>query len=96
MEGTNRKEMRKLLNQAIALMKVAFDNGLDMSVGTRLKEEDGRPWFTGYVYEEDSDFTDQEQAGKKYFFFSCYEWRDVKENEKELELVKAFIENHKK
>lgn len=96
MEGTNRKEMRKLLNKAIALMKIAFDNGLDMSIGTRLKQENGNPWFTGYVYEEDSDFTNQEQAGKKYFFFSCYEWRNFEENVEQLELVKEFIENHKK
>lgn len=96
MEGTNRKEMRKLLNQAIALMKIAFDNGLDMTIGTRLKEEEGRPWFTGHIYEENSDFTKEEENGKKYHFLSCYEWRSVEENEAELELVKEFIENHKK
>lgn len=96
MESTNRKEMRKLLNQAVALMKVAFDNGLDMSIGTRLKEEDGRPWFTGYICEEDSDFTNNEENGKKFIFFSCYEWRSVEENEEELAPVKEFIENHKK
>lgn len=96
MEGTNKKQMRELLKYAISLMTDAFDNGLDMSIGTRLKEEDGKPWFTGYVYEEDSDFTNQEQAGKKYFFFSCYEWRDFEENVEQLNIVKEFIENHKK
>lgn len=95
MKGTNRKEMRKLLNKAIALMKMAFDNGIDMSVGTRLKDN-GRPWFTGYVYEEGTDFSNPVEDGKSNLFFTCYEWRDVAGNEDQLERVKEFIENHKK
>lgn len=97
MEGTNRKEMRKLLNKYIALMKVAFDNGINMELDTRLKIHEGnRPWFTGRVNMENSDFTDNDQDGVSHLFFTCYEWRDVAENEEQLKAVVEFIENHKK
>lgn len=96
MKGTNRKEMRKLLNKYIALMKVAFDNGLNMCIDTRLKLEPDKPWFTGRVYEEDSDFTDPGQKGVRLMYFECYDWRAVEENEIQLREVEKFIENHKK
>lgn len=94
--GTNRREMRKLLNKCIALMKVAFDNGIDMTINTRVKDENNRPWFTGTVYMEDCDFTDDTQDGVLHVFFTCYEWRDVEENEAQLKRVEEFINNHKK
>lgn len=96
MAGTNRKEMRKLLNKYIALMKVAFDNGLNMSIDTRLNLEQKRPWFTGKVSEEDCDFTDLGQSGVRFMFFEGYEWRTVEENEIQVKLVEKFIEEHKK
>lgn len=96
MTGTNRKEMRKLLNAYIALMKVAFDNGINMELDTRIKREKDRPWFTGIVSEENSDFTDKAQDGIRYLYFSACEWRDVDENWKQVKLVEKFIEEHKK
>ena len=86
--GTNRKEMRKLLNKASALQKEAFDCGLNMEVYTRLKTENNRPWFVGYVWEEEH-IEDKKE-------FQCYEWRDVAENEKEIEIIEQIIKNHKK
>lgn len=97
MTGTNRKEMRKLLNKYIALMKVAFDNGINMELDTRLKVDDnGRPWFSGRVNMEKADFTDNAQSGVTYLYFTAYEWRDVEGNEKQLKAVEKFIEGHMK
>lgn len=96
MAGTNRKEMRKLLNTYIALMKVAFDNGINMELDTRLKRENDRPWFSGRVNMEKCDFTDAAQDGVTYLYFTAYEWRDVDENWKQVKLVEKFIEEHKK
>ena len=96
MEGTNRKEMRKLLNKYIALMKVAFDNGLNMRIETRLELEQDKPWFTGNVCEEGSNYTDPRQRGVRYMYFEGYDWRTVEENEIQLKEVEKFIENHKK
>lgn len=96
MEGTNRKEMRKLFNKYVALMKVAFDNKINMDINTRMKAENNRPWFTGHVYIEDADFNDNTRDGIDYLFFTCYEWRDVADNELQLKAVEKFIENNKK
>lgn len=97
MTGTNRKEMRKLLNKYIALMKVAFDNGINMELDTRLKVDDnGRPWFSGRVNMEKTDFTDKAQDGVTYLYFTAYEWRDVEGNEEQLKAVEKFIEEHMK
>ena len=97
MAGTNRKEMRKLLNAYIALMKVAFDGGVNMELDTRLKpEKDNRPWFSGRVNEEKCDFNDDSQDGVSYLFFSAYEWRSAEENWEQVKLVEKFIEDHKK
>ena len=97
MIGTNRKEMRKLLNKYIALMKVAFDNGINMELDTRLKvHEDNRPWFSGRVNMEKADFTDNAQNGVTYIYFTAYEWRDVDKNWEQVKLVEKFIEEHKK
>lgn len=93
MKGTNRKEMRKLLNKALALMKIAFDRHLNMNVNTRLDEEKDRPWFTGHVSIEGCDFTMDD--GRSLHFY-VYEHRTVRENEKELERVEEFIEKHGK
>lgn len=90
--GTDRKEMRKLLNKYIALMKVAFDNGLDMCIWTRLKDN-ASPWFTGRVHVEDTDFKND---GITSLEFSAYYWRAVEGNEEDLKKVKEFINNHKK
>lgn len=95
-EGTNREKMRSLLSRAQNLQNFAFDNGLNMCIGTRLKEEEDRPWFTGHVYVEDAEFTNEEENGVKYLFFSVYEWRSFLENVKELDAVDDFITNHKK
>lgn len=97
MTGTNRKEMRKLLNKYIALMKVAFDNGINMELDTRLKVDgNGRPWFSGRVNMEKTDFTDDSQNGVTYLYFTAYEWRDVDENWLQVSAVETFIELHKK
>lgn len=97
MTGTNRKEMRKLLNKYIALMKVAFDNGINMELDTRLRvDENNRPWFNGRINMEGCDFTDAAQNGVTYLYFTAYEWRDVDENWKQVKLVEKFIEEHKK
>lgn len=97
MTGTNRKEMRKLLNAYIALMKVAFDNGINMELDTRLKvDKNGRPWFSGRVNMEKTDFTDAAQDGVTYLYFTAYEWRDVDKNWEQVKLVGKFIEDHKK
>lgn len=97
MAGTNRKEMRRLLDKYIALMKVAFDNGIDMELDTRLKVDgNGRPWFSGRVNMEKTDFTDDAQNGVTYLYFTAYEWRDVKGNEEQLKAVERFIEEHMK
>lgn len=97
MTGTNRKEMRKLLNAYIALMKVAFDNGINMDLDTRIKVDgNNRPWFTGRVNMEKCDFKDAAQDGVTYLYFTAYEWRDVDENWKQVKLVEKFIEEHKK
>lgn len=94
MENTGRKEMRKLLNRAQALQKLAFDNGLDFNLGTRLKEKEDRPWLTGNVYEETADFTIKEDEGVRYRFFYVYEWMSVEDNNKTLDAVEEFINNH--
>ena len=97
MTGTDRKEMRKLLNKYIALMKVAFDNGINMELDTRLKvDENNRPWLTGRVNMEKCDFADKSQDGVTYLFFTAYEWRDIDENWEYVKLVEKFIEDHKK
>ena len=97
MTGTNRKEMRKLLNKYIALMKLAFDNGINFELDTRLKvNENGRPWFSGSVNEEECNFTDDSQDGVRYLCFACYEWRTVEGNEEQLKAVERFIEEHMK
>ena len=97
MAGTNRKEMRKLLNKYIALMEVAFDYGINMDLDTRIKVDgNNRPWFTGRVNMEKCDFTDAAQAGVTYLYFTAYEWRSVEENEEQLKAVEKFIEDHKK
>lgn len=96
MTKTNRKEMRKLLEKYIALMMVAFDNGINMELDTRLHCENDRPWFTGRVSEENSNFTDKAQDGVRYLYFSAYEWRSVADNRKEVKRVEEFIEEHKK
>ena len=97
MAGTNRKEMRKLLNKYIALMQVAFDNGIDMELETNIKlDKHNRPWFTGRVNMEKSKFTDPAQNGVTYLYFTADEWRDVDENWKQVKLVEKFIEDHKK
>lgn len=95
MTGTNRKEMRKLLNKYIALMKLAFDNRINMDINTRLTEAE-RPWFVGHAYLEGSKFTDKEQEGASYVYFTCYEWRTVEGNEEQLKAVERFIEAHMK
>lgn len=97
MKGTNRKEMRKLLNKYIALMKVAFDNGINMELDTRLKlDKDNRPWFSGRVNMEKADFTVEAQNGVTYLYFTAYEWRGVDENWLQVSAVERFIEQHKK
>jgi len=97
MTGTNRKEMRKLLNKYIALMKVAFDNGIDMELETQIKlDKNNRPWFSGRVNMEKSTFTDPAQNGVTYLYFTAYEWRGVDENWNQVKLVEKFIEDHKK
>lgn len=97
MTGTNRKEMRKLLNKYIALMKVAFDNGINMELDTRLKVgKNNRPWFSGRVNMENANFTDYDQCGVTYLYFTAYEWRDVDENWLQVNAVERFIEEHKK
>lgn len=93
---TNRKEMRKLLNKYIALMKVAFDNGINMELNTRLKCAEDLPWFTGRVSEEDCNFTATAQNGVRYLYFTAYDWLDVDDNWKQVKLVEKFIEEHKK
>lgn len=96
MTGTNRKEMRKLLNKYIALMKVAFDYGINMELDTRLKVDRNSPWFTGRVSMEKSNFTDNSQDGVTYLYFTAYEWRSAEENWEQVKLVEKFIEDHKK
>lgn len=97
MTGTDRKEMRKLLDAYIALMKVAFDNRINMELDTRLKiDGNNRPWFSGRVNMEKTDFTDKSQNGVTYLYFSAYEWRDADENWEQVKLVEKFIEDHKK
>lgn len=97
MKGTGRKEMRKLLNKYVALMKVAFDNGINMELDTRIKlDKDNRPWFSGRVNEEGCEFTDTAQSGVRYLYFTAYEWRNADENWEQVKLVEKFIEEHKK
>ena len=97
MTGTNRKEMRKLLNKYTALMKVAFDNGLDFEIDTRIKVTgNNRPWLNGRVNEEVCEFTDDSQNGVRFLYFTAYEWRSVEENWEQVKLVEKFIEDHKK
>lgn len=97
MKGTNRKEMRKLLNKYIALMKEAFDGKLNFEIDTRLKiYENNRPWFTGRVSVEGCDYTDDTQDGVEYLLFACYEWRDVAANLEQFRLVEEFVKAHKK
>ena len=96
MAGTNREEMRKLLNTYIALMLIANENGINFEIDTRLKVEDDRPWFTGRACEEGCDFTDETQRGVRYLYFVCYEWRSVEKNEEQLKAVEKFVEDHKK
>ena len=93
MKGTNRKEMRKLLNKALALMKIAFDRHLNMEVNTRLDEKTALPWFTGHVYIEGCAFTKHD--GRSLYFY-VYEHQTVRENEEQLERVEEFIEKHGK
>ena len=92
MENTNRKEMRKLLNKCCALMKAAFDNGVNMEITLRDADKDN-PWFVGYIYEEGCDFTVKDGRSRS---FSVYNFRSVEENEAELSAIEKFIENHKK
>lgn len=97
MNGTNRKEMRKLLNAYIALMKVAFDSGINMELDTRLKVDgNNRPWFSGRVNMEKTDFTDKSQEGVNYLYFTAYEWRRAEDNWEQVKNVEKFIEEHKK
>lgn len=91
-KGTNRKEMRKLLNKCCALMKVAFDNGLNMEITSRDTDKD-KPWLVGYVCEEDCDFTVKDG---RHLYFKVYSFCGVEMNEAELSAVEKFIENHKK
>lgn len=91
-KGTNKKGMRKLLNKCCALMKVAFDNGLDMDINIRGADKD-KPWIVGYVYEEDCDFTKNDG---RHLNFTMHNFCRVDENEAELSAVEEYIENHKK
>lgn len=92
MEDTNKKEMRKLLNKYCALMKVAFDNGLNMEITSRDADKDN-PWIVGHVCEEGCDFTEKDD---RHLYFYVYHFRSVEENEAGLSVVEKYIENHKK
>lgn len=92
MVNTNRKEMRKLLNKCCALMKVAFDNGLNMEITTRETDKDN-PWLVGHICEEGCDFTEKED---RHMYFTVYNFRSVEDNEAMLSAVEKYIENHKK
>lgn len=96
MKGTNRRQMRKFLNKYIALIKVAFDNGLNADICTRLKPDNGRPWFTGMFYKEGADFTNPSEDCITNIRFVCYEWRTIEENEEVFEKMKKFVESYKK
>ena len=78
--------MRKLLNKYIALMKEAFDCGLNMYIWTRFKDNVS-PWFTGSVHFEGTDF---KYDGITSLAFAAYEWQSVERNEEDLKKAKKI------
>ena len=86
--NTFRAYLRKVQN----LQTLAYEHGLNFSMGTR-DSETSENWITGSVYPEGTDFVNDKESDV-YTHFYLYEWHDRERWDAELARIEKWILEH--
>ena len=87
-----RNTFKAYLRKVQRLQVLAYEHGLNFSMGTRASET-SENWITGSIYPEGTNFVEAKEV-EVYIFFYLYEWQDRERWDAELSRIEKWILEH--